>query len=67
MKCSHCYINATDEKLDHELSTKEVKMVIDQIHQVSNPLLILSGGEPLLRQDIFELIEYGSRKGLKMG
>ncbi len=67
MKCSHCYINATDKKLEDELTTKEAKTVIDQIYQVSNPLLILSGGEPLLRSDIFELIEYGSKKGLKMG
>ena len=40
---------------------------MDQIYQVSSPLLILSGGEPLLRPDIFELIEYGTKKGLKMG
>jgi len=67
MKCRHCYINATDKKLIDELTTAEAKMVIDQIHQVSSPLLILSGGEPLLRKDIFELIEYGSKKGLKIG
>ncbi len=67
MKCSHCYINATDKKLEDELTTQEAKALIDQIHQVSSPLLILSGGEPLLRPDIFELIEYGSKKGLKMG
>jgi radical SAM protein with 4Fe4S-binding SPASM domain len=67
MKCSHCYINATEEKLEGELTTKEAKNVIDQIYQVSSPLLILSGGEPLLRADIFELIKYGSKKGLKMG
>ena len=40
---------------------------MDQIYQVSRPLLILSGGEPLLRPDIYELIEYGTTKGLKMG
>ena len=67
MKCSHCYINATEKKLDNELTTQEAKNLMDQIYQVSAPLLILSGGEPLLRQDIFELISYGSRKGLKMG
>jgi len=67
MKCSHCYINATDKKLNNELTTKEAKNLIDQIYQVSTPLLILSGGEPLLRPDIFELISYGSKKGLKMG
>lgn len=67
MKCTHCYINATETKLTNELTTSEGKQLIDQICQVSHPLLILSGGEPLLRPDIFELIKYGSSKGLKMG
>ena len=67
MKCSHCYINATEGKLANELTTKEAKKLMDQICEVSKPLLILSGGEPLLRSDIFELIKYGVSKGLKMG
>jgi AdoMet-dependent heme synthase len=67
MKCSHCYINATDKKLSNELTTQEGKNLIDQICEVSKPLLILSGGEPLLRPDIYELIKYGTAKGLKMG
>ncbi len=67
MKCAHCYINATDKKLDNELTTEEAKNLMDQIYQVSRPLLILSGGEPLLRPDIYELIKYGSKIGLKMG
>jgi len=67
MKCSHCYINATDKKLNNELTTQEAKNLMDQIYQVSAPLLILSGGEPLLRPDILELISYGSKIGLKMG
>ncbi len=67
MKCSHCYINATENKLALELTTQEGKKLMDQICQVSKPLLILSGGEPLLRPDIYELIQYGTSKGLKMG
>ena len=67
MKCHHCYINANDKKQINELSTREGKLLMDQIYEVSRPLLVLSGGEPLLRSDIFELIEYGSSKGLKMG
>jgi len=67
LKCSHCYLNADGKKLDNELSTQEGKQLMDQIQEVSNPLLILSGGEPMLRPDIFELIEYGSKKGIKMG
>ena len=67
LKCSHCYINSTTEELRDELSTKEAKSLIDQICQVSSPLLILSGGEPLLRKDVLELVKYGSEKGLRMG
>jgi radical SAM protein with 4Fe4S-binding SPASM domain len=67
MKCSHCYINAAEKKLPDELSTEEAKMLIDQIAEVSHPLLILSGGEPLLRGDLYELIKYGNSKGLRMG
>ncbi|TRO48739.1 radical SAM protein [Candidatus Bathyarchaeota archaeon] len=67
LKCSHCYINATNQELKDELNTFEAKNLIDQICEVSKPLLILSGGEPLLRNDVFELIEYGASKGLKMG
>jgi AdoMet-dependent heme synthase len=67
LKCSHCYINATTKELKNELSTEEAKRLIDQISEVSRPLLILSGGEPLLRSDIYELIRYGTEKGLRMG
>jgi AdoMet-dependent heme synthase len=67
LKCSHCYINATEKKLKNELTTKEAKKLMDQIAEVSHPLLILSGGEPLLRKDIYELIRYGASIGLKMG
>jgi MoaA/NifB/PqqE/SkfB family radical SAM enzyme len=52
LKCSHCYINATTKELDGELTTEESKNLIDQIAEVSRPLLILSGGEPLLRKDV---------------
>jgi MoaA/NifB/PqqE/SkfB family radical SAM enzyme len=47
MKCDHCYINATDKKLQDELTTAEAKNLIDQIAEVSHPLLVLSGGEPM--------------------
>jgi radical SAM protein with 4Fe4S-binding SPASM domain len=66
LKCSHCYINATTQNFTDELSTEESKLLIDQVSEVSRPLLILSGGEPLLRKDVFELIRYGTEKGLKM-
>lgn len=67
LKCSHCYINASPSEYTDELTTEEGKRLIDQICEVSHPLLILSGGEPILRKDIYELIEYGAKKGLRMG
>lgn len=67
LKCSHCYINAASGEYNDELNTEESKRLIDQISEVSRPLLILSGGEPLLRKDVFELIQYGTQKGLRMG
>ena len=67
LKCSHCYINAASGEYTDELNTEESKRLIDQISEVSRPLLVLSGGEPLLRKDVFELIQYGTQKGLRMG
>lgn len=67
LKCSHCYINAKESRLPDELSTDAAKMLIHQITEVSRPLLILSGGEPLLREDIYEIIRYGADRGLRMG
>lgn len=66
LKCAHCYINANAKEIN-ELTTEEAKQLIDQIAEVSRPLLILSGGEPLLRSDLYELIRYGTEKGLRMG
>ena len=67
LKCAHCYINAAETELSDELSTDGAKMLIHQITEVSRPLLILSGGEPLLRDDIYEIIRYGADRGLRMG
>jgi radical SAM protein with 4Fe4S-binding SPASM domain len=67
LKCSHCYMSAGENQFENDLSTDAAKMLIHQIVEVSRPLLILSGGEPLLREDIFEIIRYGADRGLKMG
>jgi radical SAM protein with 4Fe4S-binding SPASM domain len=64
LKCSHCYINAQDSPLKTELTTAQGKQVIDQIAELGRCVLVLSGGEPLLRSDIFELAEYALHKNL---
>ena len=66
LRCSHCHMDARENKNSMELTTREGKDLIDQIADVSRPVLILSGGEPLLREDIFELAKYATAKGLRV-
>jgi len=63
LKCKHCYANA-GKALKDELTTEEAKQVIDKIDRASIPILAFSGGEPLVRKDIFELTKYASNKGI---
>jgi MoaA/NifB/PqqE/SkfB family radical SAM enzyme len=61
--CSHCYINATDQKMDNELTTQESQKPMIKSARSSGRSLFSAVGE-LFAFDIFELIEYGSAKGL---
>jgi len=62
LKCIHCYANAGRKV--NELSTEEAKEMIDDLSSMKIPVLLFSGGEPLLREDIFELAEYAVKKGV---
>lgn len=66
LKCDHCYIDANNNENKTELNTVEGKQLIDQLAELGRSILVLSGGEPLLRKDIFELAAYGVKKGLIM-
>jgi heme b synthase len=50
----------------NELDTDAGLVLLDQISEVGKPVVILTGGEPLLRSDIFQIARYGTRKGLRM-
>lgn len=63
MHCSHCYRDAGKENKE-ELTTEEGKKLLDGIAAAGFRMMIFSGGEPLMRKDIFELIEYASKLGL---
>lgn len=63
LKCRHCYSVSGDVDFDGELSTDEVFAVMDDLKNFGVPALILSGGEPLLRPDIFEISERAKAKG----
>ena len=66
LRCIHCRASATELSSPNDLSTATAKAIIDQIAEISNPILVLSGGEPLFRSDIFELARYGTEKGLRV-
>jgi len=66
LACIHCRVSAVNKFDKEELSTKESFLLIDEITKVSHPTLILTGGEPLLRKDIFNIASYGVNKGLRV-
>lgn len=63
--CKHCYINASP-KGSEGLNTNEALNLVDQMAELKIPLLILSGGEPLLRRDFFEIAQRASSYGIKL-
>lgn len=64
--CAHCRASATSEKYAGELSTKECLSIVDQLKSMGKPMLILTGGEPLERDDFFDIAGYASRKGFRV-
>lgn len=66
LSCKHCRADAEDHDYPGELSTDEAKKLFDNVAEMGFPIIILTGGEPLLREDIFELAEYGDKLGLRM-
>jgi radical SAM protein with 4Fe4S-binding SPASM domain len=66
LRCIHCRASATELSSPTDLPTQAAEDIIDQIAEVSHPILVLSGGEPLFRKDIFELARYGTEKGLRV-
>jgi heme b synthase len=66
LECVHCRCSSDLEAAEGDFTTAEARRMIDDIAELSSPVLVLSGGEPLLRRDIFEIAEYGTAKGLRM-
>ncbi len=66
LACIHCRAAAQDHPYENELTTEECFRFLDQIAEVSRPIVILTGGEPLLRPDIFDIASYGAGKGFRM-
>ena len=66
LACVHCRASSERGPYPGELTTDECLRVMDEIATESKPVIILTGGEPLLRPDIFDLARYGSDKGFRM-
>ncbi|MCX5805359.1 MAG: radical SAM protein [Proteobacteria bacterium] len=66
LNCIHCRASATLGPHTGELDLTECFKIIDEIADFASPTIILTGGEPLIRDDIFDIIEYGTMKGLRL-
>lgn len=64
LRCIHCYASANSQKHPNELTTREAKSFIDELASFRVPVLLFSGGEPLMRQDFFELAAYAKERGI---
>jgi 12,18-didecarboxysiroheme deacetylase len=65
LRCRHCYAKAEYRDYEGELTTEEALAMIDDFASFGVPVLLFSGGEPLLRKDIFKLGKYAARRGIR--
>lgn len=67
LTCKHCYATSADRDFPGELNTRDVFRVMDNLKSFSVPVLIFSGGEPLMRPDIFEISHRANELGFYVG
>ena len=67
LTCKHCYSISADTNFPGELNTEQVYAVMDDLRDFKVPVLILSGGEPLLRPDIYDIAKRAKAKGFYVG
>lgn len=67
LKCVHCRSSSEEEVQGHpDFSFTEAKAILDDIASYASPVIVLSGGEPLLREDVFDIARYGTDLGFRM-
>ncbi len=64
--CKHCYVAATGLKKSRELSTSEALYLVDRMGALKVPLLFITGGEPFLRKDLYQILERAHRRGIRL-
>lgn len=65
LSCLHCRAEAHPKADPRQLTTEEGMSVIDQIAEMGNPILVITGGDPLMRRDVYDLLAYAAEKGLR--
>jgi len=65
LKCVHCYAHAKNIPFDNELTTEQGKELIDDLAAFGSPVMLFSGGEPLVRKDLPQLAAYAVEKGMR--
>jgi radical SAM protein len=63
--CVHCRADAQHKSDPRELTTEESYQLIDRLAEFGHPILIFTGGDPMMRRDLFDLIAYATQKGLR--
>jgi len=65
LKCVHCYAQAVNPNGEDDISTAQAKVIIDDLAAYKAPVMLFSGGEPLVRKDLVELASYATEKGMR--
>lgn len=65
LRCIHCYSSSEDKSYPNELTTEEAKVFIGDLAAFKVPVLLFSGGEPLMRPDLFELAQYAVERKIR--
>jgi AdoMet-dependent heme synthase len=66
LKCVHCRADAQLQKDPRELTHEEGINLLDQIYEMNNPMLVFTGGDCMMRDDLFELADYAVKKGMRV-
>lgn len=65
LNCRHCYANASNQRESGEMDTHAAITFIRDLADFGVPVILFSGGEPLLRKDLFDLADYAQRQGIR--
>lgn len=66
LKCIHCRADAQSTPDPRELTPAEGLKLIDQIYEMNNPMLVFTGGDCMMREDLFDLADYAIKKGMRV-